>query len=384
MKGSRFERVRALYAGTAVILANLLLLLLVLNLLALPFTGADDLETGQAETEMEKLVRVYPGMRREEIRELVAETRSRPYAYEPFTQFRERPFRGRYVNVEEEGYRRSEPQSGWPPPETAPVLFFFGGSTAFGYGLPDRATIPSQLARLLAADGCEASVYNFGRSNYYSTQERILFQQLAARGLAPDVAVFLDGLNDLLYADDEPKFTRRLAYLMDEGGAGLARRAIASLPLVRALRARLPDRGDRAPGERWATGAASAAVERWHANRRLTTAAARELGVKALFVWQPIPAWEYDLGNHLFTDDSGRLHPGQELLAAGYELMAGRLGEVGDAELLWLADLQRDRSEPLYVDRFHYTESFSTEIAHAIAAAVRPALCPAPATEGGA
>ena len=36
-------------------------------------------------------------------------------------------------------------------------------------------------------------VYNFGCGRYYSTQERVLFEQLVSSGAVPDLAVFLDG-----------------------------------------------------------------------------------------------------------------------------------------------------------------------------------------------
>jgi len=51
-------------------------------------------------------------------------------------------------------------------------------------------------------------VYNFGRAGYYSTQERILFEYFVAKGVKPDVAIFLDGLNDFFEKEkDEPDFS---------------------------------------------------------------------------------------------------------------------------------------------------------------------------------
>ncbi len=370
-------RLAALYSTAAAIGLGAVLLLVLLNLLALPLVKGPGEPRVPSEEELARLERVYPGMARQEIRELVAETRGRPYVYEAFTQFRERPYRGRFYTIEAVGYRRSEPQAPWPPPPGGRSLFVFGGSTAFGYGQPDAATIPSHLARTLAAAGCPTGVYNFARSNYYSSQERILFQQLAASGRVPDAAVFLDGLNEFLYASDVPKFTRRLAYMMEETGPQIARRALVGLPLVRLLRAWLPDRNGATDGVPPDPSQAEAVVARWLTNRRLSAAVAAELGVAALFIWQPVPEHGYDLANHLFADRSGAPGPSAELLRRGYELIDRQRPALEAAGgFLWLADLQRGRGEPLYVDRYHYSESFSAEIAAHIAAALRPALCP--------
>ena len=61
----------------------------------------------------------------------------------------------------------------------------------------------------------------------------------------------------------------------------------------------------------------------------------------------------------------------------GYAALAARRADGGlPQDVLWLADLQRDRHESLYTDFVHHTEAFSREIAAAIAAHVlaTPAL----------
>ena len=52
----------------------------------------------------------------------------------------------------------------------------------------------------------EPRVYNFGRGSYYSSQERILFEQLAVAGHVPDLAVFIDGGSDFVFAHTERPF----------------------------------------------------------------------------------------------------------------------------------------------------------------------------------
>ena len=49
--------------------------------------------------------------------------------------------------------------------------------------------------------------------------------------------------------------------------------------------------------------------------------------------------------------------------------MSRRRSELDD--FLWLADMQRGRRDPLYVDPDHYNAGFSAEIASKIAAHLR-------------
>jgi len=304
--------------------------------------------------------------------ELLAETWNRPYQYEPFTQFRESPFSGRFVNVDARGFRRSQPQPPWPPLASNSNIFVFGGSTTFGYGLADGDTIPSQLGTLLADVRCEqpVAVYNLGRSNYYSTQERVLFNQLLGADTVPSVALFIDGLNEFQHTDDQPKLTVRLERLMAETAGQLTRRALKELPLVRLARRLRPPAPDPIGGDAddaTARAVAEGAVARWLANRRLISAAAEEYGVTALFVWQPTPAYDYDLAQHPSAGAlAGEPPPFAERTRAGYEHLRRKLGD-GAPDVVWLATMQHGRAEQLYVDRVHYNAGFSREIATVLA-----------------
>ena len=109
------------------------------------------------------------------------------FEYEPFTGYRERPFRGKFCNNVPAGFRLSKDQAPWPPRADAINVFVFGGSTTYGYGLPDDETIASYLGERAAAGRSSArlAVYNFGRASYFSSQELILFQQLLSAHFVP-------------------------------------------------------------------------------------------------------------------------------------------------------------------------------------------------------
>ncbi len=330
---------------------------------------------------IEKLSQVYPGRTPEEIERLLTETWSRRYVYLPFVQHREAPQSGEYVNIDPAGFRRVADQGPWPPDPAATNVFFFGGSTTFGYGVADAETIPSRAQEALAA-ACpgDVRVYNFGGGNYYIEQERVLFEQLLAAGHPIDVAVFVDGLNEFKKG---PKFTTRLRYLMAESRPRLLLRALKALPLAELAKlfrpsdAEPPQQVEIPPADAENLRLAEWAVGRWRANRRLAAAVAREFEVVPLFVWQPSPAYQYDLEHHLFRENRWLFAHRGPAHAPGYRLMdalRNESPELSADDFLWLADLHLGRSEPLYVDTFHYTAAFSREIAERIAAALAPRL----------
>jgi hypothetical protein len=145
---------------------------------------------------------------------------------------------------------------------------------------------------------------------------------------------------------------------------------LAGLPMVRAaywLRGRFTKAPVDAPQAKEPDyrdpAVLNAVVERWLANKKMIESLAATYGVRAVFVWQPIPLYKYDLRYHFF------LHSDQEFggfarAEYGYPVVAALQAErrLGP-DVLWLADMQQDKRENLYVDSVHYTAAFSKEIA---------------------
>lgn len=177
------------YSFTVLLAANTLVFLVLLNAaLFLGFKAYDHFSPNPVSKKYghSKLVPLYQDLSEREIDDLLKETWSRPVVYEPFTQFKERTHEGRYVNVSNDGFRLTRNQGPWPPRSTSLNVFMFGGSTTFGYGVADDQTIASYLQEYLAAKlERDVRVYNFGRGSYYSTQERILYEQLLTSGFNP-------------------------------------------------------------------------------------------------------------------------------------------------------------------------------------------------------
>ena len=142
---------------------------------------------------------------------------------------------GEYLNVDCDGRRRTlapaEETSGLPEF----VVAAFGGSTMFGWGLPDWLTFPSLLQQELQARFPDRRVrcINFGCPFYNSGMELQQFIALVQQQApAPDVCLFLDGLNDIAHFNNwrNPNPTLRnldtaYEYFVDQvGGRGLLTR----------------------------------------------------------------------------------------------------------------------------------------------------------------
>ena len=92
----------------------------------------------------------------------------RGYEYNEMSQFREAPFSGRFVNVSEQGYRRGLRAHPWPPSSDAFNIFVFGGSTTFGYGMPDWQTVTAFMEEILQEQAeIPVRIYNFGRAYFF-------------------------------------------------------------------------------------------------------------------------------------------------------------------------------------------------------------------------
>lgn len=364
--------------------------------------------TGQKWHADANLIKLYPGLTSSSVNLLLTETWNRPFEYDPFLELREREFRGVYVNVDSNGFRKSRNQGPWPPARANLNIFLLGGSTAFGYGVPDDQTIASYLQDTLTKQtGRPVRVYNFARGFYYSTQERILFSRLLADGFVPDAVVFVDGLNDFFHYDDQPIFADLLSRYVNSS-TELARLPVIDsfrktvqesrewewlnrLPFVRLGREiRLAASRSAGPPPVAKGGAKdpqlrlepyqvekkgapaynnqavlTRVIERYARNKRMIEAMAAEFGVAALFVWQPVPTYRYDLkydrlGAKGFYRHNYSIH--------GYPLMARYVAEHAmGPDFLWCADMQDGLKKPLYVDRVHYTAEMSKMIAQAIA-----------------
>ncbi len=316
---------------------------------------------------IEPLATAYPELDRGELDTLVRES-WQVFVADPLVQVREAATSGRFVNVTTEGFRLGSDPGPWPPNDEAYNIFVFGGSTAFGYGVADKDTVPSRLQLAMpAVGGRPVRVYNLGRGGYNSTQERIAFDKWLSIGPRPDLAVFLDGLNDSFLLADTPTTTLRMTQEAEAEVANPYLRILRSLPLFRFLQERahidwvqtrleaigrdgndvresLQAIRDSMAGRR--TAASERVVDRYLANREVIEALGRAYGVRTAFVWQPVP-----------------------MPLSSYDVLRARMSSLERRNnLIWCAHIgQNEDTAANYVDSVHYSPSMADRVARCIA-----------------
>ena len=318
------------------------------------------------------------------------------HVYEDFVGFTTPAYSGRLVNFHAAKFRHVRNQGPWPISPQFFNIFFFGGSTTQNVG-PDWTSIPSYLQEELDGqpiDGRPIRVYNFGCGSYFSTQERILLQQLLLGNSVPDAVMFLDGVNDFYFYDGRSAIAGFFAHALDEHNrenreANLNRTTgrvkwlrltqfAESLPLVRALRivGETLAKRNAAPADVLYKptvidpDALQPAIDRYLENKSQIEAICRARGIATVFVWQPTPAYKYDLHYHVALSRHYGLG-GHERSGVGYMLMAKRLEtQPMTRNFIWLADIQEGEKRPLYLDNMHYVCDFRRTIARHIAQSV--------------
>lgn len=369
----RFKKLINFYKYIGISLLNTLLFLVLVNfLLFIIFSIRDHFRKDPVQGKYEEIdfTEYYPDMNKSEMDLLFMETWSRGLIYEGFTQFTEAEYDGSYVNIHEKGFRESLNQGTLHTGKQKGNIFIIGGSTTFGYGVKDADTIASHLQKELRSNSnAEINVFNFGRSFYYSSQERILMQSLLQKGYLPSVVVFFDGLNEFIHIKDEPiysfeikkQFQRPVPHsesnylsLLDETSTGRALRFIKKK--IGKVTHEKPSTDNLINPEN--------IYLRYITNKRMITSILDTYGIKSLFVWQPIPSYRYDQSFHPFAQDGYGIHNHS---AKGYADFNRYLqnNHLGD-NFLWLADIQSNEKKPLYIDLVHYSPYMNAKIASLI------------------
>lgn len=319
---------------------------------------------------------LFPDLKDSELETLLREMRSRSLDYEGFTEFKELPFKGRYLNIDPHGFRMSKDQGPWPPDPHDFAVFVFGGSTTFGVGLPDDQTIVSCLQetmqKFFVANKlrCRVCLYNFGNSFYYSSQELVLYEKLLRAGFVPNMAIFIDGLNDFYTVKDQPRYTEEFRGIVNAYGRVRHQallEILRSLPVCRfmqAVQTRIRKFNHDAPKETVNYDdphLLQSLINRYLENKKMIEAVSEAYQIIPVFVWQPVPTYQYNLDHYLFLKGGFELNT---YSMYGYPLMEEtvRKKKLGD-DFLWCADIQRDSDEILYLDKVHYTAAMSRKIA---------------------
>lgn len=373
------NRIIHVYQRFAVWTLNFIIMFVVVNLvLWIPFAIRDATKSPPPIERfgLPTILTAYPGWRSEDVISLLHETWSRELEYEAYTQFKEAEFHGEYVNVSSAGFRVTKNQGPWPPSPSHFNIFLFGGSTTFGYGQPDNQTIASHLQTLANEHlTLNVRVYNFGRGFYFSTQERVLFDRMAAAiGDRINLAIFIDGLNDAyIGSSDEPVFTEDYRDLVRTGGNDSLMHRIPLMRMAQSLQARMGP--VTKPPTHHDENTPTAVIERLTRNKSEVEAIANAVpqrSIKTMFILQPVAPFAESFERHPFANTIEDFGP-HVMAARVYRFIADSHLQSGEDDSLqttwgaeWCAKVAPTGDAPHYVDRVHYSAAMSKAIARRI------------------
>ena len=137
----------------------------------------------------EQQKKIYNYLTKDEVNDLLKSTWYRKWEYVSVLGFREGPLSSKFVNVNSFGVR-SNSKNQVTYSDINDSVWFFGGSSTFGYGVSDNDTIPSNFEKI-----SDIKVINFGTGFYYSFQENYLLKKML-KTHKPKYVIFLDGHNE--------------------------------------------------------------------------------------------------------------------------------------------------------------------------------------------
>lgn len=134
----------------------------------------------------------YPGYKNYDksiIYKIYKESDEAKAEYKPFVGYRRKAYKGEYYNIEPEfGFRLSTNH------EMNNSVWFLGGSTIWGDGVADAATIPSYFAKIT-----NEKVLNMGEAGWNSYQSLSQLQIMLMNGYRPKRVIFYFGGIDSLH-----------------------------------------------------------------------------------------------------------------------------------------------------------------------------------------
>ncbi len=303
----------------------------------------------------------------------------------PYVYWRRRPYKGRYINIDNEGIRATKSPGSSSPSMT---IFMFGGSTLWGTGARDEFTIPSILASELGQKGVSAAVTNFGESGYVTTQEVITLQLQLQRGRRPDLVIFYDGINDTFSAfqqhaaglpqnefnragefnpSDKDKMTDLLRNFA--GRRSTTRFLRHFVPAANIVRDVSAESATSTPVRRVSETHAEArqVIDTYASNIEQVTALSKHYGFSCLFYWQATIFQKPNLTAYEKRQRDGARAFEPVFHEAYASIQQDRLVSDGRYAFHDLSGVFSDVSAPLYVDAFHVSESGNAIVAKRMA-----------------
>lgn len=327
--------------------------------------------------------------------------------WQPFAYWLGAPYHSRYLNIDENGLRRTFGAGPWQRSEYHAIrIFTFGGSTMLGEGSRDDYTIASWLQRFIDQTPYRVRITNFGQDAYVSTQEVILLLKQLQDGNIPNLVVFYDGFNDSASArsqgvagvsfDEKNRRTEFRVFnlwsndnsLMLKESAAILVRSSGLGQLAKRILLRLePARFEELQGQlvsadtSWShkpSGLAPGAEAVWVqdqvvsvylANKRIVEALGRSFAFRCLFFWQPTVLTKANRTHYEST--TGWLPGDDEFFGGIYK----RIGAIAAEENIHdLSGVFGNSAQPYFIDEAHTTEQGNRIVAQAMLPYVMAAI----------
>jgi len=299
-------------------------------------------------------------------RQIAEETsNSNKFEYASWIEFRNINFDGKYVNVNN-SIRRSIPDQYLSTGSTDTInVYFFGGSTMFGFNVSDKETIPSQFVELYKQrypSGPSIRVFNYATPTYYSYQELIQLSNLVFQGHRPDAVIFLDGVNDFWFGKvsyyDQSYFSYvfRQVFAQKQGVSGFAGlKDSADLLFRDPTNIPLQQYNDKL-------------IENFFNSVRHAKKMADMAGAKSYFFCQPVPFYRYPNQQKdpiCFKDEHTR-----------YDYIYPRIEKSADSlpNFSFLGNMLEGETGYPFVDGLHYSPAFIKKVTAQIMDKVAPGL----------
>ena len=309
----------------------------------------------------------------------VIEEQTYPLKYTPFIEFREQPRLGKFVTVSEIGNRCNQNNLKKCPGPLGgrDEIWIFGGSTSFGYGVKNDETIAANLESFFQG---KKSIINFGHGFFYSTQERIFFQNLLTYLDPPYAAIFIDGANDFgrewdvnetAYSDtirnnlekkDKDKFGKKFTNWIKE--------RITRLNIYRLIQQNFSNENKIITKHVESTNSEEKIkqlIQNFKQNHKINVAVGSSFGIIVLTVLQPVPIYENSYALSKFPKDYMADIEGKALVNTklAYQLLSEEENSIPKSK--FFLDLKHFKiDDSMYVDTIHYSPKFNNAIAREI------------------